>query len=326
MSPRAAQPPPAPSLPPDPEQLSQPLATGPLMFIENGGQFADGARFLVHGGDRTVWLAQDALWVTVLEPGGEGAEGQGGGRAGGHAPARLHTAAPPPSTPSPIRTVAGVWVGYGGGQNITLTARISNTGVVAASNVPLAFRLDDAETGTIVAQTTVGNVGAGVQAQVQAVRNAAAAATGWHRVYAVVDPSDAIVEADETNNVGWAGAGVLPDLALDSTAVVTGINADGSQAVSLWVFNRGQRSANGVLVGLYNRLPISGTAPLASAALSIPAGEHRVANLNLGGYQSGFYAGVDVNQQVEDRDLSNNVLRVGEVPRFVYLPLILRNR
>jgi hypothetical protein len=226
----------------------------------------------------------------------------------------------------PDLAVADVQVGYGAGQSITLTARVSNAGVVAASNVPLAFRLDDAQTGTAIAQTTVGSIGAGTQAQAQVVWNAAAAATGWHRIYAVVDPGDAIVEADETNNVGWAGAGLLPDLALDSTAVVTGINADGSQAVSLWVFNQGQRAASGVTVGLYNRLPVSGTAPLASALLSIPAGEHRVANLNLGCYRWGFYAGVDVNQQVEDRDLSNNVLRVGEVPRFIYLPLVLRNR
>jgi len=186
--------------------------------------------------------------------------------------------------------------------------------------------VDDAEAGTTVAQTTVGSVGAGAQAQAQAAWNAAAAATGWHRIYAVVDPADAILEADETNNVGWAGAGLLPDLALYSTAVVTGVNADGSQAVSLWVFNQGQRAANSVAVGLYNRMPVSGTAPLASTVLSIPAGEHRVANLNLDGYRWGFYAGVDVNQQVEDRDLGNNVLRVGEVPRFVYLPLALRNR
>ena len=94
MSPRVAQPQIAPSLPPDPEQASQALVAGPLMFIENVGQFAGGARFLVHGGDRTVWLAEDALWVTVLEPGDGGAEGQGGEGAEGHSSARFHTAAP----------------------------------------------------------------------------------------------------------------------------------------------------------------------------------------------------------------------------------------
>ncbi len=36
------------------------------MFIENVGQFATGARFQVRGGDRTIWLAQDGLWVTLL--------------------------------------------------------------------------------------------------------------------------------------------------------------------------------------------------------------------------------------------------------------------
>ena len=38
------------------------------MFIENVGQFADGARFQVRRGGSMVWLAQHALWITVLEP------------------------------------------------------------------------------------------------------------------------------------------------------------------------------------------------------------------------------------------------------------------
>jgi len=111
MSPRAVQPQIAPSLPPDPEQASQALANDPLMFIENVGQFAEGARFLVHGGDRTIWLAQDALWVTVLEPGSEGAEEQGGEGAEEQegegaevrSPARLHAAASQPKKAVHVR-------------------------------------------------------------------------------------------------------------------------------------------------------------------------------------------------------------------------------
>ncbi|MBN1811302.1 MAG: SBBP repeat-containing protein [Anaerolineae bacterium] len=38
------------------------------MFIENVGQFDEGARFQVRGGDRAIWLAGDGLWVTVMEP------------------------------------------------------------------------------------------------------------------------------------------------------------------------------------------------------------------------------------------------------------------
>jgi len=43
------------------------LRSSPVMFIENVGQFADGARFQVRGADRIIWLAEDGLWVTVVE-------------------------------------------------------------------------------------------------------------------------------------------------------------------------------------------------------------------------------------------------------------------
>jgi len=37
------------------------------MFIENVGQWDAGARFQVRGGAGTMWLAEDALWITVVE-------------------------------------------------------------------------------------------------------------------------------------------------------------------------------------------------------------------------------------------------------------------
>ncbi len=42
---------------------------GGLLFIENAGQFDPAARFQVWGGTGTVWLAEDAIWLTVVEPG-----------------------------------------------------------------------------------------------------------------------------------------------------------------------------------------------------------------------------------------------------------------
>ena len=41
--------------------------SSPIMFIENVGQFANGARFQVRGGSDTMWLAEDAMWITVTE-------------------------------------------------------------------------------------------------------------------------------------------------------------------------------------------------------------------------------------------------------------------
>lgn len=226
----------------------------------------------------------------------------------------------------PDLTLDDVWVDYGSGQNITLTAAISNTGVVAVSGVTVAFRLDDPVTGTDVARTTASSLDAGAEAETQAAWDASAISTGRYKVYAVADPDDAITEADEEDNSGWASLGLLPDLALRSTAVVTGLNADGTQSVSVWVFNEGQRDVSNVTLGLYNRMPVSGTVPLTSTMMDVPAGEYRVANLNLGIYSWGFYGGVGVNGEVEDRDISNNVLQVGNAPRLVYLPLVLRNQ
>jgi hypothetical protein len=73
------------------------------MFIQNVGQFADGARFQVRGGDKTIWLAEDALWVTVSEQGSRGAEEQGSGGAEVHAPLHLRPPAPQPKRGVNIR-------------------------------------------------------------------------------------------------------------------------------------------------------------------------------------------------------------------------------
>lgn len=48
-------------------EVAAALHGSPVMFIENVGQFAESARFQERGGDRTIWLAEDGLWVTVLE-------------------------------------------------------------------------------------------------------------------------------------------------------------------------------------------------------------------------------------------------------------------
>jgi hypothetical protein len=42
--------------------------SSPVMFIENAGQWDARARFQVRGGHETMWLAEDAIWITVVEP------------------------------------------------------------------------------------------------------------------------------------------------------------------------------------------------------------------------------------------------------------------
>ena len=226
----------------------------------------------------------------------------------------------------PDLTVDSMRVAYGKGQAITLTATLSNTGVAAAAPITVAFRLDDPITGTVVAIGNTASLSAGAETDVQAVWDTAGTPTGRYKIYAIADPNDIVIEADETNNEEWASVGILPDLVLRSTAVVTGTNTDGSLSVSIWVFNEGLRDANGVVLGLYDRLPELGATPLISTTLAIPAGEYRVTTLNMGNYPwPGFYIGVGINGEVDDRDVSNNLLLVGKPPTRIHLPIIFRS-
>ena len=38
-----------------------------MLFVENAGQWPDAARFQVWGGPGTMWLAEDAIWITLLD-------------------------------------------------------------------------------------------------------------------------------------------------------------------------------------------------------------------------------------------------------------------
>jgi murein DD-endopeptidase MepM/ murein hydrolase activator NlpD len=51
----------------DRSSVAEALRSSPVMFIENVGQFDERARFQVRGGTGTIWLAEDAIWITVLE-------------------------------------------------------------------------------------------------------------------------------------------------------------------------------------------------------------------------------------------------------------------
>ena len=43
------------------------LRSSPVMFLENAGQFDSCARFQVRGALGTMWLADDAIWITVVD-------------------------------------------------------------------------------------------------------------------------------------------------------------------------------------------------------------------------------------------------------------------
>jgi hypothetical protein len=53
---------------PSQEPVSVPANTSNLLFVENAGQFAAGARFMVSGANGgALWLADDGLWFTLVK-------------------------------------------------------------------------------------------------------------------------------------------------------------------------------------------------------------------------------------------------------------------
>ncbi|MEA3341212.1 MAG: hypothetical protein U9R15_14710, partial [Chloroflexota bacterium] len=48
-------------------QEGTPSQDSSLLFVENVGQFDERARFQVRGGAGTMWLAEDALWISITE-------------------------------------------------------------------------------------------------------------------------------------------------------------------------------------------------------------------------------------------------------------------
>ena len=60
-----ARPAPPSATVPDSGHISAAPSTTPLMFIEHVGQFDSDVRLQLPGGDRTIWLADDAIWVRL---------------------------------------------------------------------------------------------------------------------------------------------------------------------------------------------------------------------------------------------------------------------
>ena len=49
-------------------EIAPTAADASVPFIENAGQFDRRARFQARSGRATLWLAEDALWITIVSP------------------------------------------------------------------------------------------------------------------------------------------------------------------------------------------------------------------------------------------------------------------
>ncbi len=212
---------------------------------------------------------------------------------------------------------------------IVLSARISNTGSCLADEVLVEFR-QGSITGTLLGQQTLVGMAAG-QAQTATVTwDISSTAVGTHAIFVLADPADAVVEADELNNVGILWADILPDLTLDAYDLVVGAHdPQRGLPIEVSLHNVGNTAAQSVTVAFYDG-SISGTLLLSTTVLAVPAAGTVSTTVWLstapGIYQ--LYVLVDPANIVAEMDESNNAALKQAVmgPFEVYLPLVWRGQ
>lgn len=228
-------------------------------------------------------------------------------------------------TMSPDLTVANVWAGYGAGRTITLTTFITNSGVIAAQRITVTYRLDDPQSGAVVAQSTLATLGVGSSISLPALWNSNGADSGWHTIYAIVEAENAVPRISKNKNTGQTNVALLPDLVIRPGDIRGAFNGN-NLVLTITVHNEGPRDAAGSKLGLYNKFPQAGMISPVQAVLNVPAGESRTVALTWSqSWWPGLYIGINADGKIPERDLSNNVMLFGRTPHRLFLPLIRRN-
>ncbi len=226
----------------------------------------------------------------------------------------------------PDLTVAYGYAVYAEGRGITLTAHISNTGVYTATGAQVAFR-QEAITGTLIGQPALAPLSPGQAETVSLFWPLTSTVPISPIIWILADPTDALLEADEGNNLGFLWADILPDLTLAATDIA------GSGPVTITVHNQGYVTATDVVVAAYQdtatgTLVYSGTigaiGPHSRGTLLLPyAGGILTLTLPAGEYD--LFVEADPDNAIPEMDESNNLaVRAVVISHHVYLPLVLK--
>jgi hypothetical protein len=152
------------------------------------------------------------------------------------------------------------------GTNTTITTRVENAGNLAVENAVVAFYLGDpAQGGTLIAnQTQTGWWKAG-EVRTVSVAWAIPTLTAAPRISVVVDPANAVAEADESNNTQTTSVGGTD---LELNLVNQTVRSDGSARVVVSIRNLGQPSSPITNLRLWPAIN-PGVIPLWSDSISV---------------------------------------------------------
>jgi len=137
-------------------------------------------------------------------------------------------------------------------QEVTLTANVSNTGVVPAYNVKVQFK-------DVIDDIIVNVINPGETVTVNTTWTACYP-LGYHNLSVTVDPFDLIPEMDKSNNMNytWVYVRGVVELVVapeDITITPSSLTVNNSASIIVRVRNTGDVSATNVNVTLYNRSP-----------------------------------------------------------------------
>ena len=207
-------------------------------------------------------------------------------------------------------------------QAITITARLTNAGVLTASApFTVAFRAADPVTGTLIAITTVNSsITTGSQFTFTQTLTDPASLTGLgNTLWAVADDGDVVAEIDETNNTAYSALGAMPDLTLAAEDV------HGSGPLAVTVHNAGVITAAGAALSV-RQGAFTGTLLYSSTLGALGPGAVQTVTLSPSAGQFELWVKADPDNAIVESNEGNNLaMREVEIPNHIYLPLILRN-
>lgn len=211
---------------------------------------------------------------------------------------------------------------------VNITATIRNLGPVSASNVIVRFFDGDPATDGIQIGTdqSISSLAAGAAISRSVSWNTLHLA-GFHNIHVVVDPMNAIAEADEANNLAVRPVHVLtpPDLIIEPSDIVfIPATPVPSEAVTIQatIHNAGETAATAIPLQFWDGNPATGVPLLGAPYIipSIPPGAAFALNLNMGGYFSNagdflISACVDMSNGIREiselNNCSGNTIHVG---------------
>jgi outer membrane protein assembly factor BamB len=217
------------------------------------------------------------------------------------------------------------------GGDLYVAALISNTGYLAADQIPVTFHINAIGDAPLATANIAALSGGGSMDWITVTLPLTGLAAGDHAVGVIVNPDGIITEVTKLNNVAWGTFRHAPDLTLRPQDFTVNETADGL-AITVTVRNWGTTPVSGAVARVYEGETIADVNP-AVLTMTVPGSIAVDGAMTLNGTwitsdaQPTLYVLLDPDELIAETDEMNNVAFSlgGRAKGKIYLPLILRH-